>query len=126
MGHGWVVVAGKNGRRLRSANGVDWQDEAVGGRKIGSLVFAEGKFLAWDDSGTVFVSSDDGRTWQTRKVRNATDPVVASGVVEGRRLFLGIGVPAQIKSSADGVTWETTWPGRPDENQLISLTFTSP
>jgi hypothetical protein len=104
IGEGVAVAAGDGGRRIRGTNGIDWTDPAAGGTiALFSVVHGDRAFFAYSDN-TVYVSSDSGRTWMPQVGVNPPGHSVATGLLNGARIFVAArgGV---IKTSTNGVAW---------------------
>jgi hypothetical protein len=106
IANGWVVAGGAGGRRLRSRDGARWTDQVDGGRKIGSIVFWDGKFLAYEDAAGLFVSADGARSW-SRAATNQNLSEVTAGTFAGGKALVGFSWPNHLKISRDGLTWGT-------------------
>jgi hypothetical protein len=123
IGDGTVVAAGEAGRRIRSRNGVDWTDPAAGGNDLTSMVFADRTFLAYADNGIVFLSPDDGRTWNPQTLVDPPSNSVVTGMMAGARLY--VAARAQIiMTSPNGLAWnERLDSGAADANALAAFVF---
>jgi hypothetical protein len=122
IGNGVVVAAGAGGRRIRSKNGMDWIDVAAGGTNIGSVLFVEGRFMAYADNGVVFLSTDDGHGWSPQTELDPPGDSVASGPLGSGRLWVGVAWPATIKTSSNGIAWTLRVKGD-DQNPLVRFAF---
>jgi hypothetical protein len=104
IGEGVAVAGGDGGRRIRGTNGIDWSDPAAGGAiAIFSVVHGDRAFYAYSDN-TVYVSTDGARTWMPQVGVNPPGHSVATGLLNGARIFVAArgGV---IKTSTNGVAW---------------------
>lgn len=122
IGNGTVVAAGAQGRRIRSRNGADWTDPAAGGNDLASLVFADQTFLAYSDDGIVFVSPDDGRSWNPQVLVDPPRQGVATGMMSGARLYVAARGEV-IMTSSNGLAWSTRLRGDVDLNTLNAFVF---
>jgi hypothetical protein len=122
IGNGTVVAAGAQGRRIRSRNGIDWTDPAAGGSDLGSLVFADQMFLAYSDNGIVFISADDGRSWNPQVLVDPPRQGVATGMMRGTRLFVAARGEL-ILTSSNGLAWSARPEGSLDVNTLNAFVF---
>jgi hypothetical protein len=122
IGNGTVVAAGGQGRRIRSRNGIDWIDPAAGGSDLGSLVFADQTFLAYSDNGIVFISADDGRSWNPQVLVDPPRQGVATGMMRGTRLYVA-SRGELILTSNNGLAWSARPEGSLDVNTLNAFVF---
>jgi hypothetical protein len=122
IGDGAVVAAGALGRRIRSSNGLDWSDPAAGGSDLASVVFADRTFLAYADNGIVFLSGDDGRTWNPQVLVDPPRHSVATGMMAGSRLFVAARGEI-IMTSSNGLAWSTRPGSTVDANTLNAFVF---
>jgi hypothetical protein len=122
IGNGTVVTAGEQGRRIRSRNGSDWTDPAAGGNDLASLVYADQTFLAYADNGIVFLSPDDGRSWNPQVLVDPPRHSVTTGMMSGSRLFVAARGEI-IMTSSNGLAWSTRFDGGIDVNTLNAFVF---
>ncbi len=121
FGGGVALAGGDAGTLVRSVDLPEWSHQSVG-RKIGSIVYVDGRLLAYHPGGS-FTSSDGGATWSPEATENGPGSTVATAVFRGARLFVGISWPDTIKTSVDGRRWVTRYEGSPDHNPLVAITF---
>jgi hypothetical protein len=67
-------------------------------------VHADAQFLAYADSGIVFVSGDEGRGWSAPTVVDPPTAAVNMAVLGGMRLFVAVRDGA-VETSANGLGW---------------------
>jgi photosystem II stability/assembly factor-like uncharacterized protein len=127
IGNGYAIAAGAQGRRIRSRDGLDWTDPAAGGGTLSSLVFAEGKFMAYGDASVAHVTGDNGLTWTAQTLISPPNAAVESGVMGPARLYVGFSsAGATIKTSPNGIAWTTQARSNPDMNALTRFAFAGP
>jgi photosystem II stability/assembly factor-like uncharacterized protein len=107
IGNETVVVGGQGGRRLMSKDGKGWERPAAGGPAVDSILFVDGtpdRFLGYADN-VVYVSVDNGESWDAQTLVNGPIDAAAVGVLGGSRLFVGSAGASVIKTSTNGVAW---------------------
>ncbi len=102
--NGTFFASGPRGTLLRSANGMAWTVQRVGGSSaIGPVVFGQGLYLALTQFGGV-LTSPDGITWTARET-GLTDGRTLSRIAFGGGRFVAAGSQGAVATSTDGLAW---------------------
>jgi photosystem II stability/assembly factor-like uncharacterized protein len=101
FGNGVFVGGGLHALRLRSSDGLDWTDRAVGeeGEHINSMIFDGKQFVGIGQGATYF--SPDGIKWA--RTPNVNAPTAAAF---GAGVYVGSLWPGQLLRSTDAIRWE--------------------
>jgi hypothetical protein len=101
FGNGVFVGGGLHGLRMRSKDGLEWTDRAVGeeGEHINSMIFDGKRFVGIGQGATYF--SPDGVKWTQTPNTNA--PTVAAF---GDGVYVGSVWPGKLLRSTDAVHWQ--------------------
>jgi hypothetical protein len=129
IGGGFVVAVGtgrsNTGRRVRSADGIVWTDEANSSPDLLSVVYADDRFMAFSGSGdnAVYVSPDGAASSWMRQTTVNAGANVAAGVLAAGRLFVSRVSPSSIRISADGISWVARTQSRQGDSQINAFVF---
>jgi hypothetical protein len=101
FGNGVFVGGGLHGLRMRSKDGLAWNDRIVGeeGEHINSMIFDGKQFVGIGQGATYF--SPDGLTWT--RTPNTSAPTVAAF---GQGIYVGSLWPGKLLRSTDAVHWK--------------------
>jgi hypothetical protein len=130
VGDNVVVAAGEKGRRIRSTNGIEWNINTLagGGNDLPSVVYADHMFFAYavlpppPAYGSAWISANAAQSWEAVVIPDGPGGAVATGVINGSRLYVGA-TGGTIKTSSDGRGWTTRLLGQADANAFNAFTF---
>ncbi|TVP96777.1 MAG: hypothetical protein EA381_16625 [Planctomycetaceae bacterium] len=103
FGNGVFVGGGLHGLRIRSEDGLKWEERVVGeeGEHINTMIFDGRQFVGIGQGATYL--SPDGRTWE--RIPNQNAPTAAAF---GEGVFVGSLWPGKLLRCTDGIAWEPT------------------
>lgn len=107
VGAGVFLAVGDSGRRVRSQDGVRWQDNVEGGDGL-RAAFGNGRFVAIAENGDAFISADEGKSWQSRRITaagGATPGAFRSILFDGENFM--VSADKATLFSREGEIWQS-------------------
>ena len=104
----FIAVGGAyNAVILTSSDGITWSKLEIAGLSLNSVVYGQGKFVAFGDyqGNDVFITSGDGVAWSSPAAADAKTPSEIFSAVYAEGYFVGVGQGGIIITSPDGNTW---------------------
>lgn len=133
-GNGTYVLVGTSGdyssRIYTSGDGDAWTEKAAAPQQLNDVAFGSGKFVAVGGDSNVLISTDNGETWQSRKLNQERGKITnllsitytgTKFVAVGGRSDTGQQYKGSILTSADGETW--TWAHGDVNNTIWDITY---
>ena len=107
----FVVIPGTTGSGAAySYDGNDWIDVSMPGQGYSRLIYGDGKFVAYNSSGSVAVSYD-GIVWNETAMKKNGSTMTSFGfnsVAYGDGKYVAVGNSNAAAYSTDGINWTTS------------------
>ena len=111
-----VWVGGSGGLFLSEDGGQSWSQEITG--TITAWTRGHGTWAAGTASGTLYLSTDEGSTWQPRAL---TDDALYALLITPDDVLYAAGAQGYLARSADGTTWTRLTTGHTEALHALAL-----